>query len=423
MIGIIINLILKITSFLIILMMSAQTTSASAKNAYLGEIDVHVEGAKRTKDRTVESLIEKCLEKENYKSWESIDINVLGQCLSNSRLFESVEVRVNKPEIDVTVEDRWTLIPVPLAYSTGQKRSIGALVIDSNFLGYGKTVGIGGAVSTDGNAFSLFYLDPSLNFSNFTIRTTFNQSSNELDLYQEDNIIYAYEKRERILLFSPGYMITPTMALSVLLNYMNRRYEEIAPYNTAPDDYWSYSTGARLSYSNADYKLYFNDGVSARIEWLWQIHRSDESDNVSQTTGRFEWDKLLFNQNALQFVLNAASLTDNGNAGDILTFGRVKGYRGIEPNGLWTRHITAVSADYQIPVKKVAKGIFTVAPFVDYGIYTPISPASGSNYAAYGVGGYFFVNAISLPGVVGLLIGRNEEFMGNFIAFQLGYGY
>ena len=414
---------LKIALFLVLLMIWAHTSSALIKNAYLGEINVRVEGAKRTKDKTVEYLIEKCLEKENYTSWESIDTSMLGQCINNSRLFVSVKVRVNKPEIDVTVEDRWTLIPVPIAYSIDGKRSIGGLVIDSNFLGYGKTVGGGGTLSTEGNTVSLFYLDPSIDFSNFTIRITVNQSSNELDQYQGNNIIYAYMKKERTLLFSPGYMITPTLELSVPLNYTDRRYGEISPYATVPDNYWSYSAGARLSYSNSDYKLYYNDGVSARLVWIRQIHRSDESDNVSQTTARFEWDKLLFDQHALQLVLNTASLTDNGNVGDVLMFGRVKGYRGIAPSGLWTRRITSVSADYQIPVKIVTHGIFTVAPFIDYGMYRPISPASGSNYAAYGVGGYFFVNAINLPGVVGLLVGRNEEFMGNFISFQLGYGF
>lgn len=223
--------------------------------------------------------------------------------------------------------------------------------------------------------------------------------------------------------FSPGYRITPTLGLSVLLNYSDRQCEEVSPYTTVPDNYSSYSAGARLSYSNADYKLYYNDGISARLAWLRQIHRSDESANVSQATFGFEWDKLLFNQHALQLALNSASLTDNGNAGDVLMYGNAKGFRGIEPNGLWTRNITAVSADYQIPVKKVPDGIFTIAPFVDYGIYKPVNPATGNNYTAYGVGGYLFVNAISLPGVVGLLVGRNEDFMGNFIGFQFGYGY
>ncbi len=414
---------LKIAVSVILLMSLAHPSPASITNANLGEIKVNVEGAKRTRDRTIESLVEQCLEKEKYTSWESINNRVLGQCISNSRLFENVEVRIDKPAISVTVVDRWTLIPVPIAYATDGERAIGALVIDSNFLGYGKTAGVGGTLSTDGNAFSLFYLDPSVGFSNFTIRTAVNQSSQELDLYQGNTILYAYRKKENRVSVSPGYRLTPTLTLAVLFNYLDRRYEEISPYTPVPDNYWSYSTGVRLSYSNADYKLYYNEGLSARIAWLRQIHRSDASSGVSQTTAIFEWDTALFNHHALQIAMNAASLTDNGNAGDVLTFGRVKGYRGIEPNGLWTRNITAVSADYQIPVERLPHGVFTVAPFIDYGMYKSVSPAAGSNYSAYGVGGYFFVDAISLPGVVGLVFGRNEAFMGTFISFQLGYEF
>jgi len=48
--------------------MWVHTTSASIKNKYLGEINVQIEGAKRTKDSTVESLVKSCLEKGNYKS-------------------------------------------------------------------------------------------------------------------------------------------------------------------------------------------------------------------------------------------------------------------------------------------------------------------------------------------------------------------
>jgi len=278
-------------------------------------------------------------------------------------------------------------------------------------------------VSTEGNALTLFYRDPAVNFSDFTVGASVNQSSIELDQYQRNNIINAYTKREQLLRFSPGYKITPTLELAALLNYTDKRYEEIAPFTSVPGNYWSYGAGARLTYVNADYKLYYNDGVSTNIQWLRQIHRSDTSENVSQASLRFEWDTLLFYQQALQLAVQAANLTDNGNAGDILTYGRVKGYRGINPDGLWTRRVVTASVDYQIPVKRIYPGIFTVAPFLDYGMYQPVSPATGSNYAAYGVGGYLFINAISLPGAIGILIGHNEAFMGNFISFQLGYAY
>ncbi len=207
----------------------------------------------------------------------------------------------------------------------------------------------------------------------------------------------------------------------MLLNYADRRYEQLAPYAT-PGDYWVYGAGVRVYYANADYKLFYNDGVSAQVSLLRQVSRSDEFDDVSQTTVKFEWDKLMFEKHALQLVLNAAYVTNNGNAGDTLMFGRVKGFRGIEPNGLWTREIAAASVDYQIPVGKTRHGTFTVAPFMDYGVYKPFIPGTGSNYSAYGLGGYFFVNTVNLPGV-GLIFGRNEEFMGNFAAFQIGFGF
>lgn len=403
--------------------MLAHTTFGSINNAYLGEINVHAVGAKKTKEITIASLVKKCLEKEDYKSWELIDNGRLEQCLYNSRLFESVEVHINKPEIDVTVEEQWSLIPAPVAYSADGKRSFGVYLIDSNFLGYGKTAEVGGTMSTEGNTFTLFYLDPSVCFTDSTIQTAFNQSATERDQYQKNNIVYGYTKKEQSLLFSPGYRIIPTMELSVLLSYANRQYENIDPYTTIPGDYWSYGTGVRLSYTNADYKLYYHDGISANVQWLRQIHRSDESDALTQTTARFEWDILMFDQHALQLVLNTTNLTDNGNVGDVLMFGRTKGYRGINPNGLWTRSINAVSVDYQIPVKKIEHGIFTVAPFMDDGRYKSVNPATGNNYFAYGVGGYLFVDAINLPGVIGIIVGRNEEFVGNFISFQLGYGY
>jgi outer membrane protein assembly factor BamA len=410
--------LLIITSLLWIL---PHETFATIKNEYLGDVTVHIEGATRTKEHYIEFLVKKCLEKEKYKSWESVDAGALGQCVSNSRLFKKVEVQVKQTEIDVTIAERWTLIPIPNFYATKGQRSAGAFIFETNFLGYGKTVGAGGAVSTTGNTFSLFYRDPTVNFSNYTLSVVANRSSNELDLYQGTEIVYGYTKKETGLSITPGYKVTPTLELSVLLNYADRRYEQLAAY-AAPGDYWAYSAGVRASYANADYKLFYNDGVSVQISWLRQIHRSDKFADISQATIKFEWDKLMFKEHALQLALNAAYLANNGNVGNALMFGRVKGFRGIEPNGLWTREIAAASADYQIPVGKTKHGTFTVAPFMDYGVYKPFISGAGDNYLSYGIGGYLFINTINLPGV-GLVFGRNERFMGDFAAFQIGFGF
>ena len=95
---------------------------------------------------------------------------------------------------------------------------------------------------------------------------------------------------------------------------------------------------------------------------------------------------------------------------------------GVSPGVNIAAEIAAASADYHVPVGKTRHGTFTVAPFVDYGAYKPFIADTGGNYSSYGVGGYFFINTINLPGV-GLILGRNERFMGDFAAFQIGFRF
>lgn len=397
--------------------------SAAIKNDYLGDISVSVDGAARTKPRVIESLVEKCLEKKGYKTWEAVNADEVSQCLRNSRLFKKVEVKIEQSSIHITVADRWTLIPMPSFYASDGKRSAGVFVFDSNFLGYGKTVSVGGAVSTEGNTFSLMYMDPTVNFTNYTFSIMANRSDTEVDAYDSTNIIYGYEKKEMGVFISPGYSLTPKLGVSVSLGYSDKSYSQIDtnPF-PIPGDYAATSVSTRVSYRNSDYKLFYNDGWTSSLMWSRQIHRSDDYDNVSHTSANFDWDLVMFQKHALQLGLHASRQSDNGNPGDVNMYGRGKGYRGIEPGGLWTQKIAAASVDYQIPLAKTGHGTFTVAPFVDYGTYHPYFAGNGSNYAAYGIGAYYFVNFINLPGV-GLVFGRNQEFMGNFASFQIGMGF
>jgi len=400
--------------------MLPQMSHATIKNEYLGDVSVSVEGNKRSKQQLIESLVEKCLEKSRFQSWDVVDAASLKQCITNSKLFSEVAVEVKQPEIHVSIKERWTLIPVPMAYATNGKRSVGVFVFDSNLLGYGKTVGVGGAASTDGNTVSLFYLDPSVNFSDYTLRMFAMASSTEFDAYDQTTIIYGFNKREERFSFSPGYKITPSLEMSLSFNYADKHYSQLDQY-TVPEDYWAWNAGARISYSDTDYKLFYNNGLSGQIEWSDQMQRSDSGRRISTTTARIEWDILVFDKHALQFGLNAANQSD-ATAGDVSMFGRTRGYRGIQPNGLWTSEIVAGSVDYQIPVAKMKHGTITVAPFADYGAYKPFFPGTGSNYTAYGIGAYYFVNIINLPGI-GLQAGVNEHFMGAFVAFQIGMAF
>ena len=404
-----------------VLLITPRESAAAISNEYLGEVTVSLEGAKRTRPRYVESLIKYCLEKGDYRTWDSIDQAALGQCIKNTRVFESVDVAITQPEIKVTVSDRWTLIPIPSAYSSNGKRSVGAFLFESNFLGIGKTVGAGGSLSTEGSTFSLMYFDPWVRFTNFTLNAIASRSSTELDAYHRTTTIYAYDKKESGFQMSPGYRITPFITGSVSLTYTNKQYSQIEAFSY-PDDYAAWGVGARLSYANSDYKLFYNDGFSASISWNQQVRRTGDLDKVSSATARLEWDHLLFGKHALQLGVQASSQSSDVGIGDVATYGRVKGFRGIQPSGLWSRQAAAGSIDYQIPIAHWGHGTVTVAPFVDYGTYKPFFAGTGNNYTAYGVGAYYFINLINLPGV-GLVVGNNDDFMGTFVTVSIGMGF
>jgi len=404
-----------------ILLITPRDASAVISSEYLGEVTVSLEGAKRTKPRYVESLVKYCLEKGDYRTWESIDQAALGQCIRNTRVFESADVAVIQPEIKVTVSDRWTLIPIPSAYASNGKRSVGVFLFESNFLGIGKTLGAGASLSTEGSTFSLMYFDPWVGFTDVTLNAMASRSSTELDAYHRTSTLYAYDKKETGFKLSPGYRMTPFITGSVSLTYTKKQYSQIEAFSY-PGDYASWGVGARLSYSNSDYKLFYNDGFSADFTWNRQVRRTDDLGRVSSVTARLEWDHLLFGKHALQVGVQASSQSSDVGIGDVGTYGRVKGFRGIQPSGLWARQAAAGSLDYQIPVARWGHGTVTVAPFVDYGTYKPFFAGSGNYYTAYGVGAYYFINLINLPGV-GLVVGNNDDFMGVFATVSIGMSF
>lgn len=395
--------------------------AAQVGNDRFGDVTVTVEGAVRTKKVFIESLVKDCLKRGEYEDWPSVDAKAMGQCISNSRLFSSVAVVISAPVITVKVTERWTLIPIPNIYASEGRSSYGVFVYESNFLGYGKIAGIGGALSTEGNTFSLMYMDRAVGFTDYTLRIFALRSSGDKEAFDNETVVYGYRKVDESFTVSPGYRFTPNLEASLLLSYSDKEYSRLDLFTPVPGDYRSWDLGAGLRYRRADYKLFYNDGFSARINWYIQAARSDDQKGISNVTANFAWDKLLFDRHVLQLGLQGTYQTDAAEA-DVSMFGRGRGYRGIEPDGLWTNRIVAVSADYQIPVSSRKRGVVTVAPFMDYGVYKSFFDGGSDDYLAYGVGVYYFVNFINFPGL-GLNFGVNDDFMGRYVSIQIGKGF
>ncbi len=100
-----------------------------AQNSFAEELKLNINGNKRTKDKIVRHIFEKCLENEIDHSDEN-----LAQCLKNATIFSETKVIKTSDGYDIEVEDRWTLIPIPrVEADTAGDRRLGLGVVDSNF--------------------------------------------------------------------------------------------------------------------------------------------------------------------------------------------------------------------------------------------------------------------------------------------------
>jgi len=127
------------------------------QNSFAEELKLNINGNKRTKDKIVRHIFEKCLENEIDHSDEN-----LAQCLKNATIFSETKVIKTSDGYDIEVEDRWTLIPIPRveADTAGDKR-IGLGVVDSNFLGRQLVLYAEYIQGKYRTGAKLFYLDPS----------------------------------------------------------------------------------------------------------------------------------------------------------------------------------------------------------------------------------------------------------------------
>jgi hypothetical protein len=129
-------------------------------------------------------------------------------------------------------------------------------------------------------------------------------------------------------------------------------------------------------------------------------------------------EKNLLKKNALQLMLRYKG-TNGNNSYEAFNLGYERGYRGVQYNTLWATDSYAVSLDYHIPIGKTRYGTWTVAPYYDKGWFNPVHNIGVDEYESYGVGMYLYLRKIAMPGL-GIVVGRNENFMGDYIAFSIG---
>ena len=388
-------------------------SSAGHADGALGDVEVTVQGNERTKRGYMIALAHRCLERLEPVSWETVNVEAIRQCIYDSRLFSEVSVEVSSPELKIQVHERWTLIPIPYFRLSDSQSSVGGFVVESNFMGRGKILVLGGMVGSEGAFYSVIYKDPSVLFSKWKLDLKALRLISKQRVYDGSDVLYATETTYQKAGASVGYLLTSRLEADVGAYAADRKYSQLDAFEPL-GDISSTELEIGLKYDTTRYRLYFNEGVSV----MTGMKKSVSDDDSVLLEAKLRWGLNPLRDHALIVGLQLDK-TDTGHTQMIKVEGGTKGFRGIPSFGLWYEEGAFLSLDYNVPLTRRKYGTWTVGPFVDYGSYDHVFEASLSSYTAWGVAVNLYLNTIAIPGL-GIQAGRNNEFMGDFRNFSIG---
>jgi hypothetical protein len=406
--------LISLISFLVFL--SLYTPIYSATRPIL-----KIKGNKRSQKSYIQNLVYYCLENQSNSSLE-INLPELKKCVLNSRHFSSVTLKITSEGLVVDVVDRWTLIPIPIV-STGSSGAAkyGLLVMDSNFLGYGKMVIAGGTVSSAGNTAIFMYQDKSLFFSNWTFGILLQQQESEIFSYKKEEKDDGLKEKRFTSQVTLGYKFSSILRIDLISGYYKKEYTPLEDYQLAKNYETSYG-GFQVRWDQSNYKFFYQEGLKIFYKNIEELEKEENQERVlaAHQMVKINWQKPLWAGHILQLQLSAGQFK-NATRSNAFYLGGGLGFRGVQEKGVWAEEFYAVSVDYQIPILSNQYGTWTIAPFYDQGsIELVLKEEVSKNYHSYGIGTYFYLNKVAIPGI-GFIVGHNSKFETNFYKFTIGF--
>ena len=394
-------------------------TASTYGIAERGGYSYKVTGNKRTRTSYIHSLLDKCLDENRklFKNSEAVK-GFIRQCLMNSKLFVDMKVSLSFHQIDIEVEERGTFLIVPYAQaSSGERRKVGAILLETNFLGMGKIIGLGGTISDAGNNYFVFFRDPKIFLSNWLTEFTSLRATDDVELVEGTERTDGFFEVRKISGLGLGYKWFDWLPMIRVWNY-DREFGELG-YFSVPDPVNSQHIGAQFTYSNQAFRFYYSQGFSLFASYTTEVERTDAADHLQYWESKASYESLIIWDHALKTQLMYTG-TQGGLKADVFRMGSGRGFRGIKERTAWASAFVSASADYHIPIARLGGGTLTSAPFVDLGsIQHRGGENSRRNFATFGVGAYFYLEDVNVPGL-GIETGYNNAYQGMFGNFTLG---
>jgi len=329
--------------------------------------NIVINGLEKTKPLII---IEECSVKPG-QSLSGFQADNFVQNLRRTNIFRHIDIiyTQNRQQVIITVKvkEKWTLIPLPIVTSDGESVSFGFFLLDTNFLGYNKTVITGGTYSGSGFSGQLGYMDPAIAYSNFVLSAfVFGGKKIFQNSDSRGNDFQKYQATQGAFSCSLGYRLNNAFTLSLTGEYravyVSHDYDDKM---NDPESGKSCSQGMRFMYQNIYYSGFFNYGLAFSAEYSYGSNLKGYDDQYHKSLLWLSYSLKAFEKHLFKFYLSGFAC----NAPDIykLRTGGQSGSKTLPMNKIAADYFVSGTVLYEIPLYKFKYVNLTVPLFYEQG--------------------------------------------------------
>lgn len=322
---------------------------------------------------------------------------VLRQRVRNLRLFREVAVTKRPSErgvvLSVAVEERWTLIPIPILGASSGTAKAGLALLESNLLGRNKLLVVSGIYSSRAQSAFLLYRDPSVLGSRMVLAAELVAENEVRERADGFDVVQAWRDRRIDASVRPGVLLAEGLALRAGPFALLRESRAEGGYPAPPPAGNELGVAADLEYDGQAYRDWFNQGpsVQARVRRSLPVGRDR---GFTQSTALATLTVPAARDHAAS-ISAAGYLVDGDPVLDAFTLGGRPGSRGVRAEGLWAERAVTTTLEYQVPVWTPRWGTLTTIGFVDAGVSRWAGAVT--RWVAPGGGVRVYLRNIALP--------------------------
>ncbi|MCP3103368.1 BamA/TamA family outer membrane protein [Myxococcus sp. K15C18031901] len=339
--------------------------------------------------------------------------------LLNLKLFKSVAVR-SRPEgegvvLQVQVDERWTLLPIPMFTSSKGQWQVGLFALETNLFGLNKTFVLGAlAGNRGGNVFSL-YRDPGIAGTRWTASLFGQYAKLDRERRVRDVVVEEYTDRRVDASATLGYQFLPELNVGAgVFTLLNKPLPRAAG-GVAPERSDVFGVSVSAEYLGQDFHFYFNEGPLARLSFRQGLEAIGSTRAFRQVSAFAGYTLSVFGKQSLTLLGSFERVWGDPTVHALLLGGRT-GSRGFTKETLWAEQAATATLEYQVPLWSPSMATFTAHAFLDVGRVAWKN--ARLRYAAPGAGLRVYLRSVAVP-ALGLDFTREPqtgEFVVNFAA-------